>query len=95
MWKEEEASENPQLPGQKEQPGRVNHARVRQLMAGLPEGGAGAASAKGGCALASACPFCKTMLTDSLADQGHETVAQMDIAEILWTAVNPESAPQT
>jgi len=59
---------------------RVNHTRVRQLLTVLPSGGKE-------CTIASACPFCKTMLTDGLADQGLEGVAQLDIAEILWQSV--------
>jgi Fe-S oxidoreductase len=61
---------------------RVNHTRVRQLMTALPPAG------KDG-TIATACPFCKTMLSDGLADQGHEQVAQLDIAELLWQAVQP------
>ncbi len=63
---------------------RVNHTRVRQLMTALPPGG------KAG-TIATACPFCKTMLSDGLVDQGHEQVTQLDIAELLWRAV--ETAP--
>ena len=39
---------------------------------------------------APACPFCKTMLSDGLADQGHDTVAQLDLAELLWASVQTE-----
>lgn len=59
---------------------RVNHARTRQLLEVLP------ASANG-TALGSSCPFCKTMLTDGLADLNHEQVGQLDIAEVLWKSV--------
>lgn len=62
---------------------RVNHARTKQLLKVLP------ASASG-TALGSACPFCKTMLTDSLADLNHEQVGQLDIAEVLWKSVASE-----
>ena len=69
-----------------EEPGaaRVNHTRVRQLLTALPPGGKD-------CTIASACPFCKTMLSDGLADQGHDAVAQLDIAELLWASVQAES----
>jgi len=63
---------------------RVNHARTKQLLEVLP------ASANG-TALGSACPFCKTMLTDGLADLNHEQVRQFDIAEVLWMSVSIES----
>ncbi len=59
---------------------RVNHRRTKQLLNVLP--GAGAETALG-----SACPFCKTMLTDSLADLDHEAVEQVDVAEVLWQSV--------
>ncbi len=90
MWKEEE-------PGD----GRVNHARVRQLVGAFdgpggtlarPSGngrGGGAGDARPARTVASACPFCKTMLTDGLTDLGHEGIGQLDIAEILWKAVRP------
>ncbi|MFH1747109.1 MAG: (Fe-S)-binding protein [Planctomycetota bacterium] len=59
---------------------RVNHTRVNQLLEALPAGASDRT-------LASACPFCMTMLTDGLADQGHEGIATLDIAEILHRAV--------
>jgi Fe-S oxidoreductase len=59
---------------------RVNHARTKQLLGVLP-------AADSGAALGSACPFCKTMLTDGLADLNHEQVGQLDIAEALWKSV--------
>ncbi len=61
---------------------RVNHTRVRQLMSALPGSGNGST-------IASACPFCKTMLSDGLADQGLADVRQLDIAELLWQSVAP------
>ena len=64
---------------------RVNHTRVRQLLTALPAGGKDNV-------LTSACPFCKTMLSDGLADQGHEGVGQLDIAELLWKSMQGESA---
>ncbi len=69
-----------------EEPGhtRVNHARVRQLLSVLPHG-------RPDRAVASACPFCKTMLSDGLTDEGHEGVRQLDVAELLWEAVREES----
>ncbi|MGE0478899.1 MAG: (Fe-S)-binding protein [Phycisphaerae bacterium] len=47
---------------------------------------------KTGCgrAIASACPFCMTMLRDGLRDQGHEDVSQLDVAEVLWKSVSGE-----
>lgn len=59
---------------------RINHARTQQLLEVLPADGDGAA-------LGSACPFCKTMLTDGLADLDREQIGQVDIAEILWQSV--------
>ena len=64
---------------------RVNHARTNQLLRVLPSNGDGRT-------IASACPFCKTMLSDGLTDQGHDTVRQLDIAELLWEAVQPAVA---
>lgn len=63
---------------------RVNHTRVRQLLTALPAAGKDNT-------LASACPFCKTMLTDGLADQALEGIGQFDIAELLWQSVQPEA----
>jgi Fe-S oxidoreductase len=72
-----------------EEPGhtRVNHARARQLLSVLPHG-------RPDRAIASACPFCKTMLSDALTDQGYEGVRQLDVAEVLWESVR-EEAPET
>jgi Fe-S oxidoreductase len=61
---------------------RVNHARVKQLLEVLTAAGNHAA-------LASACPFCKTMLSDGLADLDRGEFRHVDIAEILWQAVGP------
>ncbi|MBK9128581.1 MAG: (Fe-S)-binding protein [Phycisphaerales bacterium] len=72
MWKEEEAGST-----------RVNHARMQQLVDGLPASGSSRA-------IASACPFCKTMLTDALTDKGHEDVRQLDVAELLWQSVGDD-----
>lgn len=60
---------------------RVNHLRTKQLLNVLPTNGAATA-------LGSACPFCKTMLTDSLADLDHESTAELDIAEVLWQSID-------
>lgn len=51
-----------------------------------------ATPSKSGCgrAVASACPFCMTMLRDGLRDQGHEDVSQLDVAEVLWKSVSGE-----
>ncbi len=96
MWKEEEPTRR---PGSREGDGKVNHARVRQLLRVLPaQGGAGILPAHGGQVsvpsgssgsnrVASACPFCMTMLRDGLRDQGHEDVIQEDIAELLLRSV--------
>lgn len=68
-----------------EEPGRekVNHRRTKQLLEVLPSGGAA-------CTVATACPFCMTMLSDGLKDLEHESIAQLDVAEILWRAVGEE-----
>jgi Fe-S oxidoreductase len=96
MWKEEEPVRR---PGSREGDGKVNHARTRQLLRVLPnpprEQGTGGADQKSGTGVtpvsdrtvASACPFCMTMLRDGLRDQGHEDVAQLDVAEILLKSV--------
>jgi hypothetical protein len=73
---------------------RVNVKRTLQLIdaIGVPQngnggaGGAHAASADGatGGTIASACPFCMTMLTDGLKAQGLEDrIALLDVAELL------------
>ncbi len=64
---------------------RVNHTRTNQLLKVLP--------AVGDPTIATTCPFCMTMLTDGLADQGHENVATLDIAEILHRAVCGPATP--
>lgn len=63
---------------------RVNHARSRQILNVLPSNGRRT--------VATACPFCKTMLSDALRDKGHEDIAQMDVAELLWRSVSGEGA---
>ncbi len=60
---------------------RVNHTRMEQLVMALPQAGGQNQ------AIASACPFCKTMLSDALTDKNRENVQQADVAELLWTSV--------
>ncbi|HMQ15682.1 MAG TPA: (Fe-S)-binding protein, partial [Phycisphaerae bacterium] len=77
MWKEEEHAVREES---KYGNGKVNHARARQLLNVLPSNGQPQR-------VASACPFCMTMLRDGLRDQGHEDVIQEDIAELLLRSV--------
>jgi len=57
---------------------RVNVKRTLQLVDSVTAGGAGAKT------IASACPFCMTMLTDGLKSQSLEDeIKQMDVAELL------------
>jgi len=65
-----------------EEPGdmKVNHKRTNQLLEVLP-------GTDSSCGVATACPFCMTMLTDGLKDQNYDNVRQLDIAEILLRAV--------
>jgi Fe-S oxidoreductase/nitrate reductase gamma subunit len=110
MWKEEEPirRRGDDTLGRVEAPGKVNHARTRQLLRVLPTASPRAASESGSTSsgagmgagvahtaatggaderiVASACPFCMTMLRDGLRDQGHEDVTQQDVAEILLRA---------
>lgn len=59
---------------------RMNVARTDQL------------TATGARTLASACPFCMTMLTDGLkAKNIEEEYRQLDVAELLWEACRPEA----
>ncbi|HUU98196.1 MAG TPA: (Fe-S)-binding protein [Phycisphaerae bacterium] len=67
---------------------RVNHTRVNQLLRVLPSNGPDRT-------LATACPFCMTMLRDGLLDQGHEDVQALDIAEVLLRSVLGEQAAPT
>lgn len=97
MWKEDEPIRR---PGSREGDGKVNHARVRQVLRVLPSQPSAAAPQPDARSrlVATACPFCKTMLTDGLTDQGHTDVTQLDIAEILWRSVNgaaPAAAAKT
>lgn len=75
MWKEEEHGAT-----------RVNHERTRQLLRVLPGDAAAGDRAR---TIASACPFCMTMLTDGLRDQGCDTIATRDVAELLLESVTP------
>lgn len=64
---------------------KVNHARSKQLLNVLPS--------EGERKVASACPFCKTMMSDALVDRGHEDVEQKDVAEYLLQSVRgPQDA---
>ena len=76
MWKEEEHGD-----------ARVNHTRVKQLLRVIPGGGAGTTPTGTKPTIATACPFCMTMLTDGCRDQGFDDVQQLDVAEILHRAV--------
>ncbi len=78
MWKEEEHGQQ-----------RVNHARTHQLLRVLPAPGADGTPRT----LATACPFCMTMLTDGCRDQGFDDVQQLDIAEILHRSVKGAPVP--
>ncbi|MFQ5807246.1 MAG: (Fe-S)-binding protein [Phycisphaerae bacterium] len=71
-----------------EEPGdtKVNHQRTNQLLKVLPDTSAS-------CTVATACPFCMTMLTDGLRDQGHDDVQQLDVAEILLRSVRGSRGP--
>ena len=62
---------------------RVNVKRTRQLVE------------TGASTIASACPFCMTMLTDGLkAEDKDEDVAQLDVAELLVQAIEFEDEQQ-
>ena len=65
-----------------EEPGRerVSHARTKQMLKVLP-------GRDSSCTVASACPFCMTMLTDGLKDLEFEGVSQLDVAELLLRSV--------
>jgi Fe-S oxidoreductase len=69
MWMEEQNTD------------RVNVKRTLQLIDALGKPANGDAA---GGTIASACPYCMTMLTDGLKSQNmEERVAQMDVAELL------------
>ncbi len=65
-----------------EEPGdeRINIVRTGQLLDTKPD------------AISSACPFCMRMLTDGLASKDRDEVPQLDIAELLWEAVDTGDA---
>jgi Fe-S oxidoreductase len=85
MWKEEEHGD-----------ARVNHTRVKQLLRVLPNGGTTPSTDGTKPTIATACPFCMTMLTDGCRDQGFDDVQQLDVAEILHRAVKgPKEAQNT
>jgi len=66
---------------------RVNVKRTLQLVDAVTAGGAGANT------IASACPFCMTMLTDGLKSQSLEDqIKQMDVAELLDLACAEQKA---
>ena len=96
MWKEEEAGQTRVNHARVRQllvaadPRPVQSPAATSLPAAGQPSASGAAqpsAAGNGPAIATACPFCKTMLTDGLADLGHESVKQLDIAEVLWQSV--------
>jgi Fe-S oxidoreductase len=62
---------------------RVNLSRTDQLLTVLNNQPQTTSTA-----IASACPFCMRMLTDGLASKEREEVQQLDVAEVLWKAVN-------
>ncbi|MBU0639788.1 MAG: 4Fe-4S dicluster domain-containing protein [Planctomycetes bacterium] len=64
---------------------KICHTRANQLLAALP------GSEQDG-TIATACPFCMTMISDGLVDQGHEKIARLDIAELLWLSVSGKEA---
>jgi Fe-S oxidoreductase len=69
-----------------EEPGdeKINHRRTRQMLEPLPDTSAS-------CTVATACPFCMTMLRDGLKDLGFEDVQQLDVAEVLLKSVRGET----
>jgi Fe-S oxidoreductase len=56
---------------------RINALRARQALERAPQ------------VVATACPYCATMLRDGLADAGREDVATRDIAELVAEALEP------
>jgi Fe-S oxidoreductase len=63
---------------------RVNVKRTKQLLS------------SGASIVSSACPFCMTMLTDGLKNEEKEaTVRQLDVAELLLEACQPETTETT
>jgi len=68
-----------------EEPGdeKVNHRRTRQMLEPLPD-------TSSSCTVATACPFCMTMLSDGLKDLEFDNVQQLDVAEVLLKSVRGE-----
>ncbi len=64
--------------------GKVNHRRIKQMLEPLPD-------TSSSCTVATACPFCMTMLRDGLKDLEFEDVQQLDLAEILLKSVRGDS----
>ena len=64
--------------------GKVNHRRIKQMLEPLPD-------ASSSCTVATACPFCMTMLRDGLKDLEFEDVQQLDLAEILLKSVRGDA----
>jgi Fe-S oxidoreductase len=61
---------------------RVNQERARQILETDAD------------IVAVGCPFCTTMLEDGInARKGDRELKVMDVAELLWQAVAPPSAP--
>jgi Fe-S oxidoreductase len=83
MWMEEQNQD------------RVNVRRTLQLVDALESPPAhGATPTAGERTIASACPFCMTMLTDGLKSKNlEEKVKQLDVAELLERACNVVDAP--
>jgi Fe-S oxidoreductase len=57
---------------------RVNHERVEEALSLKPK------------IIASACPFCMTMMDNGVKDKGEEGVETLDVAEVLYRAVSVE-----
>ena len=70
-----------------EEPGneKIYQRRIKQMLKPLP-------SCDSSCTVASACPFCMTMLSDGLKDLEYEEVQQLDLAELLWKSAGVEEA---
>ena len=71
MFKEEEEGKK-----------RINNERTQQLIKVLDSNQKGETEM-----ISSACPFCMTMLSDSLGDEEREEIQQLDVAQILCQSV--------
>jgi Fe-S oxidoreductase len=60
---------------------RINHRRVEQALAKLPD------------TIATACPFCLVMLRDGVTDLERTDVTVSDVAELLADATGAWSLP--